>query len=479
MNTLRPYQERAINDIRKNIQQGYTKIGLMLPTGAGKTTVATEIIQRAVAKGKRVGFIVDKIDLLEQTSEVFDNIGIDHGVIQADHYRQNYSKNVQVCSVQTLGRRRFPEFDICIVDEFHSMYEAQLRIMARHPGIYIGLSATPFSKGLGSHWQTLVVGATTKELISEGYLSDFVVYGPPVPDLSKVRTIAGEYNQKQLAEIVDQRQPVGNVVKTWHKYGKHRQTIVFCVNIAHSKHIARGFENSGVSAIHIDAYTDKEERRNAIRAYREGRVQVLCCVDILTKGFDAPETSCVVMARPTKSLIVHLQQIGRGLRTAPGKDDAVILDHGGNVARHGFPTDDVLPTDMNIDSRHTSETRSNTKDREKLPRSCPNCYFMVPADQWVCPECGHKPERQNSVEHTEGELKKLNKFSMEDKQKWYSMLLFHCQDKGYSSGWVAHKYREKFGVWPKGMRDTIQIPDEEVVNYIKYLNIKNAKRRKR
>jgi DNA repair protein RadD len=472
---LRPYQEQSIQQLRTEVRNGYSKIGLMLPTGAGKTLIAATLIQNALEKGKRVGFICDRIDLIDQTSAAFDAMGIDHGVIQADHWRTDYAKKVQVCSIQTLGRRRVPEFDLFIVDEFHTMYKPQLDIMKKHDAIYIGLSATPFSKGLGLHWEKLVVGSTTKSLIKDGYLSDFVVYGPPPPDLKGVKVQMGDYNQRQLAERVDQSAPIGDVVRTWLKYGEHRQTIIFAVNIAHSKHIAQEFQNNGISAYHIDAYTDSDERRQLIKAYKEGTVKVLICVDILTKGFDAPETGTLVMARPTKSLIVHLQQIGRVLRIAPGKENAIILDHGGNVSRHGFPTDDVIPTDMNMDIRQQSERSEKTV--EKLPHACPSCHLMMEPDVWVCPNCGFKPEKRNNVVHGDGELVKLNKYTKEDKQRWYSMLLGHCRSKGYADGWAAHKYRDKIGVWPKGLDRTPLTPEGDVKGYITHLNIKHARRK--
>lgn len=470
---LRPYQASSIAQLRDAFRQGYNKIGLMLPTGAGKTVIAANIIQSALSKNKRVAFIADRIDLIEQTSASFEHYGIEHGIIQADHWKTNYNKPVQICSIQTLARRRWPGFDIAIVDEFHSLYKAQIDMLNKWDNLtYIGLSATPFTKGLGQHWQHLIVGATTKQLIRDGYLSDFVVYAPPVVDLKGVRTQAGDYNQKQLAERVDQDKPVGDVIKTWQKYGDNRQTMVFAVNIAHSRHIVSEFVRAGISALHIDAYTDPDERRSSLRAYKEGRVQVISCVDILTKGFDEPNTGTLVMARPTKSLIVHLQQIGRALRIAPDKENAIILDHGGNVERHGFPTDEVI-TVLNTDVQKTQPKTS--EKTERLPKACPICHFVKPAGVVECPSCGFKPERINTVEHEAGELVKLEKVSKEDKQRWFSMLLGHCKQKRYSAGWAKHKYKEKFGVWPRGLSTAELEPAGDVARYIKYLNIRYAK----
>ena len=202
----------------------------------------------------------------------------------------------------------------------------------------------------------------------------------------------------------------------------------------------------------------------------------MSCVDVLTKGFDAPETNTLIMARPTKSLIVHIQQIGRALRVSEGKEDAVILDHGGNVERHGFPTDESLP--VNLDRTEKGERKEQAK-KEAKPKSCPKCHYVKPVGVHVCPKCGTVPKRKNEVEHEKGELVKITKASVADKQKWYSQLLSYAKEKGYAKGWVSHKYRAKFGVWPKGMSDTPQTVTGDVQKWITSQNIRYAKRRTR
>jgi DNA repair protein RadD len=472
---LRSYQKEAIDGLRKEIRNGKTRIGLLLPTGAGKTYIAKQIIDGALQKHKRIIFVADRIELIDQTSETLDAHGIDHGVMQADHWRTNYAKPVQVCSVQTLARRQWPDFDICIVDEFHSMYSAQLKMMAEQKHlIYIGLSATPYTKGLGNHWQSLVVGATTKDLIDQGYLSDFVVYAPPPPNLKGVPISGGDWSTKKLAERVDRTAPVGDVIRTWKRYGNNNRTICFAVNIEHSRHICQKFQDVGVNAVHIDAYTDKLERKNIIQKYKEGEIKILSCVDVLTKGFDDNMTNTLIMARPTKSLITHIQQIGRALRVSPEKEDAIILDHGGNVERHGFPTDESLP--VTLCTKEKGEKKEQATP-EKKPKSCPKCHFVKPVGVYACPKCGHEPSRVNTVEHEKGELVKITRASMADKQEWYSMLLGYAKNKQYAQGWASHKYREKYGVWPKGLNHIAKEPNKDVLGYITHLNIKYANRR--
>jgi len=471
---LREYQERAIREVREAFRAGSHAVGLMAPTGAGKTAIAISIIRSALEKGKRVMFMVDKIDLLDQTSEEFDKHGIEHGVIQADHWRWKPKLPVQLVSTQTMARRRNkPYVDLVIIDEFHTMYKSQIDLIQSWSAVpFIGLSATPFTKGLGKVYDSLVVVETTKGLIDQGYLCDFIVYGPPPPSLEGVKTTAGDYNQKQLAEKVNKKVVIGDVVRTWLSRGEERQTICFAINIAHSEAIADEFNAHGVKAAHIDAYTDSEQRQELIERFKAGEIKILSSVDILTKGFNYPDASCLIMARPTKSLIVHIQQIGRVLRTAEGKENAIILDHGGNMARLGFPTDE-LPTLL---CNGEKQEAGKAEKKEKLPKPCPKCHFVKEAGVHECPQCGFAPEKDHNVVMREEELVKIERVPQGVKHEWYAMLLHYARERGYKDGWASHKYKEKFDVWPAkktGLHP--KPPSEEVLRWIKYLNIRQAK----
>lgn len=474
---LRDYQEHSIRELGNALRAGIRAVCLMAPTGSGKTAIATEIIKRARAKGNRVMFVCDRVDLIDQTSAEFDAAGIEHGVIQADHWRTRPGVAVQVCSIQTLARRRNKPFvDLVIVDEAHTMYKSQIEMIKTWDNVpFIGLTATPFAKGMGKVYEKVIVVETTKSLIDRGYLCPFIAYGPPPPDLSGVKTVAGDYQQKALGKKVNEKSILGDVVRTWLSRGEDRQTICFAVDIAHSKAIVDEFRANGVNAAHLDAYTDEEERREKIREFKAGNIKILSSVDILTKGFNHPEASCLIMARPTKSLIVHIQQLGRVLRTAEGKQDAIILDHGGNMERLGFPTD-KLPTVLCNGEKQDSKT---TERKEPLPKSCQKCNYVKPAQVHECPQCGFAPERQTNVVFEDVELEKIERINSTEKAKWYSMLLYHARSKGYKDGWAAHAYSDKFGVWPARKTGIHPVePDEEVSRYIKYLSIKKAKSKK-
>jgi len=314
--SLRPYQEEAINKIRESHRKGNRKVVLMLPCGGGKTRIAAKIIQSVINNGKKALFICDRIVLVEQTLKAFEAFDIPCGVIQANHEKYEPHQPLQICSIQTLKNRRVPHADYIIADEIQTVYEAQNILMAEWDNVrFCGLSATPFTKGLGKNWDDLVVGTTTGELIELGFLSPFEIYGAPQIDLSKVKMQAGDYNQKQLGKAVDKKTIVGDIVKHWVKLGENRQTICFAVNILHAEHIVNEFKASGIKAEQINCYTKPDDRTQIYKDFRNREIKILVSVDILVKGFDEPQVSCLIHARPTKSLTIHIQSLGRTLRT--------------------------------------------------------------------------------------------------------------------------------------------------------------------
>ncbi|MFA5266221.1 MAG: helicase-related protein, partial [Opitutaceae bacterium] len=242
--------------------------------------------------------------------------------------------------------------DFAIVDEAHSCAgsEAYRELFSRNNNIpIIGLSATPFSKGLGKHYdsmcgpmfESIVVGATIPELIEGGFLVDVDIYAPSEPDLTGVKIVAGDYEEKGLGEAVDKPRLVGDIVSHYLRLANGKRTIVFATNVAHSQHIVATFQESGISARHVDGYMKEDERRPIIDAFKRGEFNVLSNCSLLAEGFDCPETEAIILARPTKSLIRYIQMAGRALRPHHSKDKALILDHSGTVRKLGFPTDEL------------------------------------------------------------------------------------------------------------------------------------------
>jgi len=474
--TLRPHQSHAIELLRHSFRNGHRTPLLQASTGFGKTLVSVDIIKSALEKGKRVLFVVDRITLIDQTSEVFDSFGLDHGIIQGDHWRVN-NHPLQLASAQSLGKRKYkPDADLIIVDEAHSTYSAMTKLITREWNAlpFIGLSATPFTKGLGKIYDDLILVESTKSLIDKGYLCDFEAYGAPL-DLKGVRTTAGDYNQKDLEKKVNRKQIVGDVVDTWFRLGDNRQTICFAVSVDHSRAIVDEFVANGVPAAHLDAHTPAEQRREIFDAHNAGDIKIISNVGITTKGFDSPNSSCLILARPTKSLMLYIQMVGRVLRVSDCGRNAIILDHGTNIERLGFPTDPLPEFLCNGDKESAERKKQEKKDREeKLPKPCEKCTHV--SIEFACPQCGYTPRRAPKVETVSGMLKKMQQVPMEEKRKWYSMLLGYSRDKGFKDGWADHKYRERFGVWFRG-KDGVRAaaPDKEVLNYIKYLQIRSAK----
>lgn len=469
--SLYDYQSDSVTSVRTLFRRGEKRAMLMSPTGSGKSIIFTSIIRDALDKGSRILVVVDAISLIDQTSKIFDDYGIDHGIIQANHPRRKALAKVHLASAQTLARREHDKYDLIIVDEAHVSYLSTRNLIDKHNGYAIGFSATPFHARGKEDWHNLIVVARMGELIEKGFLSPYIVYAPKPPDLSHVTTQNGDFNQKELGEEVDKPKIIGDVVTTWLKYGEDRLTMCFGVNIAHSKHLCSEFNRYNVKALHIDSWDDEKIVTNAINKFKSQEIKVLCSVAKLIKGFDVPEVGCIVDAAPTKSLSRHIQKWGRGLRVAPAKNNCIILDHGGNLERNGY-CEDIYIDDLLEEPEH----RSKSVKRDKpLPKPCIECGFDSDGT-FPCPMCDHMPEKPNMVEHEVGELGKVEKITSADKLQWYSMLLHYSRAKGFADGWAAHAFYSKFSAWPHRKSGIMPIkPDEEVLNYIQYLNIKKAK----
>jgi superfamily II DNA or RNA helicase len=485
MKPLRDHQSRAIGLLRQALKSGYRRPMLQLPTGAGKTRIASEIINLALAKGNRCIFTVPAIALVEQTAREFYDEGIrDVGMMQADHPMTNSSKPVQIASIQTLQRRTIPEAALVIVDEAHKNFEFIGDWMQRDEWAsvpFIGLSATPWTKGLGRLYDTLIVGSTTAELIEAGYLSPFKTFAPSHPDLKGVRTVAGDFHEGDLAKAMNPL--IGDVVSTWQAKGEGRPTLCFAVNRRHARLLQEQFEASGVPCGYIDKDTTPLEREVVRKAFARGDIQVVCNVGVLTTGVDW-DVRCIILARPTKSEILFTQIIGRGLRTADGKADCIVLDHSDSTLRLGFVTD--IHRDR-LDGGDLRESDEAAMMKPRLPKECPKCSRLMSVGQAVCPGCGWQPEKTSiGVDWREGELVELDSRRKANRDEgWPEKVAFirqlkaYALDRGKADGWVSHKYKAKFGVWPNDPRVRYATPaasvGAEVRSWITAQNIRFVK----
>ena len=304
---LRPHQVRAIDMLRQSLARKNRRVVMQGPTGFGKTLVASKIIDLARAKGNRVIFTAPAISLIDQTVTAFEREGIDGiGVMQANHPRTDRFAPVQIASVQTLARREIPDASLIIVDECHIRSAAIESLMdERQDVFFVGLSATPWARGMGLRWQDLVIPTTIGELIGQGFLSQFVAYAPDVPDLSGVKVQGGDYVESGLEAVMGDAALMGSVVETWLSRGENRPTLCFAVNRAHAADLQASFERQGIATGYVDANTDMVERERINRKFRDGEIKIICSVRTMTTGVDLP-VSCIIDAAPTKSEMLHV-----------------------------------------------------------------------------------------------------------------------------------------------------------------------------
>ncbi|EKM3463849.1 DEAD/DEAH box helicase [Escherichia coli] len=493
-------QERALNMLRRDWKANDTFM-VYSPTGSGKTGLAAFIVAGFVSRGMRVLFCVPYTILIGQTANRFVQYGLpgdEIGYIWADHPNYDPDRKIQIASADTLIRRVFPEnIDLLIIDEAHLRKKRILKDIERLRGKgvkVIGLSGTPFSPFLGKYYDRLIKPTTIGELIQRGDLSKYEFYAPTKPDLKGVKTTSSleygrDYNETQLAEIMCGSTLVGDIVQNWLENGRDLPTIAFCVNVAHANYLTIQFNLAGVNAEVMTADTPVDERQTIIHRFETGATKIIVSVGVLVAGFDS-DVRCIIYARPTKSEIRWLQALGRGLRTAPGKESCLIFDHSGTVHRLGYP-DSIEYDDLpgKSDGMEESARRAVEERAEKLPHECPQCHYMKPAGVYVCPKCGHKSLRGEDVDtDTSRKLNKLGKNQHQstkaEKQSWWSQIKFYQRQRAslgrpVSDGWCAHTFREKFGEWPDGLSSFPMEISPEVSNYIKHKLIRFAKGRQR
>lgn len=498
MKVLRPHQERALDLLRASLRAGKRRPMLKAPVGFGKTLVAANIARNAAAKGKRVAFIADAITLIDQTAEEFWKEGIhDLGVMQANHDMTDNRRMVQICSVQTISRRRMPQADIIMVDEAHGKSQWLLEWMGDPANAHIpviGLSATPWSKGLGKHYDDLLVPASMRYLMDTinpdtglGYLSAYEPYAPFTPDTKGIRTVQGDYDQGQASALMSQEGLVADIVQNWIAHGDGVPTIAFCHDRAHASKIRDRFVEAGIPWGYIDAYTEKPDRKAIQRQMETREIKGVASVGTLIKGVDWP-IGCIIWACITKSPIKLVQGDGRGLRVNAGIGPCKFFDHAGNHKRLGYPED----IDEAMDRLCMKEPgeKSDTQDDEKpvpKPKECPKCKRLKPIGMRSCPACGFTPEIVSAIEEQEGRLVldprkvKQDVFPLIERQAWLSSFNQIAEAKGYKPGWASEKYREKWGGYPEAMlnRTSKEKPTEAVTKWLQSQNIRRAKGKQR
>jgi DNA repair protein RadD len=492
---LRPYQSdllaRSGQALRKN-----RSICVQAPTGSGKTVIMSEMVHRFMGADKRVLVLVPRRELAFQVAGTLERFGRYVGIIMAGEERLQ-GMQTYVASFDTLHARcvqrdihPLPTADVVIVDEAHlALAKTRKDILDAYPHAkIIGFTATPArsdGKGLGRMFDDLVLGPGVRELTQLGALVPARYFVGERPNLDGVRVQAGDYNQRELEERVDQPRLVGDIVENWMRLAGDRRTVIFCTSVKHSRHVCQLLIAHGVKAEHLDGKTPAIERAEILERVRSGESQVLCNVYVASYGLDIPELDCAVMARPTKSIVLYFQTVGRVLRTCKGKRDALILDHAGCVEEHGF-VDEPMPWTLMGNARQDQE-RERRERRDPQPIECPECQTIFRATH-ICPTCGHElrggveavPYHEADLHEIDREKKKVNRqWTAEQKGQFFGELKSYGLRRNYAHGWASHKYRERFGVWPRGVINDypMRTPSQETLNWIKSRNIAAAKAR--
>lgn len=454
----RPFQSAAHDKLRQGIREGHRCQLLMSPTGSGKTYLGLRIAHEALAKGRRAMFVCDRTTLIDQTSATADRYGLSaHGVIQASHWRTDYGKPFQIASAQTLARREWPLVDVIIIDEAHTQLKAWTEFIPATEAAVIGLSATPFSPGLGKLFSNLVNAATMHELTQAGILVPMRVFSCTPANMEGAETSGGEWTDRAAGERG--MEIVGDVVTEWHKFGEGRKTIVFGATIAHCEELVRQFNQSGVMAATFTADTTPAERHDLLKEYRkpDSQLRVLVSVEALAKGFDVQDVGCVVDCRPLrKSLSTAIQMWGRGLRACPevGKSDCLLLDHSGNIVRFKEDFEDIYfngLSELDCGEKLDKAVRKEPED-DGEKKGCPACGFKPFAKR--CMGCGFEIVKESGVEQLPGHMREVmigKAKAAENHEHLWQQVCSYARSHGNPQtmqGRASHIFKDIVGQYP-------------------------------
>lgn len=392
------------------MRRGIKSVCVVSPTGSGKTALTAQMIANSQAKGMRALFIVHRRELINQSISAFDNAGVQFGVIAAN-FQPAKAFPVQIASIQTLARRlsQYKEPNLVVWDETHHLAaQSWASVFRTYPDAYhVGLTATPErmdGRGLREYYQAIVQGPSVEWLIDNKFLADYRIFAPSTINTDNMHIRMGDYITSVAQAAVDKPTITGCAIQHYKKHCMGARAVAFCVSIQHSEHVAQQFCAAGIPACHIDGTTPTIQRDYDIGRFQDGQIKVLCNVDLFGEGFDLPSLEATIMLRPTASVAIYLQQVGRALRPYPGKRFAVILDHVGNCLRHGLPDEDRA---WSLDG--FSRKKKKNQDAESI-KICPHCFAAQPSGSTTCRHCGGAFEKNpRVVEETEGSLEEIDR----------------------------------------------------------------------
>ncbi len=482
------YQVPAVDQARQVIRDAIRCLLINSPTGSGKSVMGAALIEMAVLKGKRVNLVVDRLSLVNQWSELLDRYGIEHGVIQSSHPRYRPSLPVQLCSVQTLAKRGWPDADLNMIDECHVVHATVAKQIESGSGIVIGLTATPMTRGLGKHYKRVINVTTTRWLIERGWLKPYRIFSCAEPDMRGVKVKStGEWDEAESSKKA--LEVVGDVVQEYLRHGEGRKFICSAVDTAHVQELTRQFLAAGIN---VAPYTYKElaeDRDDIGREFRkdDSKIRGVVTVTAASRGWDVPSVNCIIMARPLrKSVAEHLQLLGRGLRPYEGQTDCLVLDHSGNCARLFWQTEDFIDNGLSeLDDGSPKPKPKKLEKPEVEPLKCPSCgHLHKPMPH--CPACGFAYPRKAAVQHVPGSLKELiagghQRELTRDLFPQIAHYVIHTRGReGEAARRMAQAlYKDITGDFAKAAWDNVKPvpPTPEVVNRIRAQQIRFAKGR--
>lgn len=486
----RPFQQTAHEALRAGALAGHKNQLVMAPTGAGKSYLGLRIVHEALLKGKKAVFMCDRTTLINQTSEAADKYGLSaHGILQASHWRMNSDSSFQIASAQTVARRQWPDADVIVIDEAHTQLKAWTEHIPTCRAKVIGLSATPFSAGLGKLFTNLINATTMHDLTVSGVLVPMRVMSCTMTNMDGAATAGGEWTDN----AAEQRgmEIVGDVVAEWVKHAQNRKTIVFGATIKHCEELCKQFNEIGVMAAVFTSNTLPTEREFLLKEYRkrDSSLRVLVSVEALAKGFDVPDVGCVVDCRPLrKSLSTAIQMWGRGLRSSPdtGKVDCLLLDHSGNIQRFLEDYTEIFFDGLDALDMGEKLDKAIRRDKEDFEsKGCPACSYKPFAKR--CMSCGYEKQAQALVENVPGEMREITlgkKRIADDSRHLWEQACTYARAHSAPEKQRARAYylfKDMAGKEPPkhwGMSDTPDVPmSRNFVNQVKAKNIAYSKAR--
>ena len=444
---LRPYQNQLANDIRGAFGSGANRPLAVSPTGSGKTVLFSYITSQVLKRGSRVIIIAHRREILDQISATLKCVEVPHGFIQAG--KSMAIQPAMVASIQTLARRldTVPAPDLVIIDEaHHSVSKSYVQMFAAWPTAkFIGVTATPErldGKGLGAMFDRMVMGPSVQWLIDNGFLAKPIYYAPKhTPDWSSVRVIGGDFDRSEIDDLIDTPKITGDAVEHYLRFCKNQRAVAFCNSVAHAQNVANRFSAAGIPSASIDGTLDPEVRKQRVEDLTSGKILVLTSCELISEGFDLPTVNAAILLRPTRSLSMHLQQLGRSLRPFPGKTHATILDHVGNCLRLGLAEQE---REWDLSGREKRLKKSSLVETKQ----CSKCFAIFAGT--VCPQCGARREiATRKIQEIDGELQRLSiediskKRREEAKCKTLDDFRALAAKRGYKPGWAYFRWQNR------------------------------------